>query len=97
MAYARLTDPSTSQEAAAATEASGRAGTHRALCLSAVRAQPGLTAAEIANAVGLERHEPSRRLPELRERGLVRNGPERQCRIQGTRSITWFPTPENVE
>ena len=53
------------------------------------------TAAEIAEAAGLERHVPSRRLPELRQAGQVKNGEERVCAITGNPSMTWFPCVEN--
>lgn len=92
MAHARHTDPSTSHAAAAAAERRGVAAAHRLLCLAAVTRGPGLTAAEIAERVGLERHKPSRRLPELRDDGLVVNGPPRLCSVQGRLSITWVPT-----
>lgn len=92
MAHARTTDPSTSHQAAAAAERRGVAAAHRLLCLAAVTREPGLTAAEIAERVGLERHKPSRRLPELRDDGLVVNGPARLCSVQGRLSITWVPT-----
>ena len=94
MAHARNSDPSTSHAAAAAAERRGVAAAHRLLCLAAVTREPGLTAAEIATRVGLERHKPSRRLPELRDDGLVGNGPARLCSVQGTPSITWMPVAE---
>jgi hypothetical protein len=59
---------------------------------------PGLTAAEIASATGLERHVPSRRLPELRDRNLVTNGkPEifRICNVTGNLSLTWYPLDQD--
>ena len=90
-ARARNTDPETSHLAAKDAEASGSAGNQRAACLRAVRSEPGLTAAEIASRAGFERHVPSRRLPELREDGTVRNGEERVCRVQGTLCLTWYP------
>jgi len=91
MARARNSDPFTSREAACEAEASGRAGAHRQLCLAEVLRKPGQTAAEIAVAVGLERHAPSRRLPELCNAGLVENGPARICNITGRMSLTWLP------
>ena len=87
----RNRDPETSREAAIAAEKSGSAGCQRTACLRAVRDMPGSTAAEIAAYLELERHVPSRRLPELRRLGLVRNGPARICREQGKRSLTWWP------
>ena len=91
-ARARASDPDTSHLAADAVEASGAAKKQRATCLDVVRLVPGLTAAEIALRCGLERHVPSRRLPELRAAGRVKNGIERTCRVTGTRCLTWIPT-----
>ena len=93
-AGARRTDPSTSHDAALDVEVNGHADTHRDLCLAAVRRRPGQTGAEIAVAACLERHEASRRLPELRGVGLVRNGDSRVCVVCGTRQMTWWPTTE---
>jgi len=92
MAKARRTDPDTSHEAAATVNATGTAGGQRMACLAYLTARPGqqFTAAEIANALGMERHAPSRRLPELRKMGLVKNGPARTCRVQNTQSLTWM-------
>lgn len=91
MAHARLTDNMTSWEAADGVERSGRAGRQRERCLHVVRHRPGLTAAEIAVVTGLERHVPSRRLPELRTAKLVENREDRVCRVKGRRSMTWWP------
>lgn len=94
MAQSRSTDPVSSTLAADAIERSGIAAAHRRLCLAQVQTHPGQTAAEIARAVGLERHAPSRRLPELREAGLVANGPMRVCAVKGRQSLTWLPAGE---
>lgn len=92
-ALARRTDPSTSHEAAEAVERCGRAASQRHLCLLEVWKRPGSTAAEIAARTGLERHVPSRRLPELRQAGQVRNGAQRICTVTGNPSMTWEPVP----
>ena len=63
----------------------------RMRCLRAVHCLPGQTAAEIAMSLGMERYEPSRRLPELRQRGLIISGPTRTCLSRGTRAMTWWP------
>ena len=94
-ALARKTDPITSHKAAEEVESSGRAASHRHLCLLEVWKKSGRTAAEIAVAARLERHIPSRRLPELRKAGLVKNGPERVCAVTGNPCMTWFPCAEN--
>ena len=103
VARSRNTDPDTSFRAALAVEESGRAATQRGMCLVIVLKAPGHTAAEIARMARLERHIPSRRLPELRTRCLVNNAPngdkteagadaaKRICRVEGTRQMTWWP------
>ncbi|MBI1374088.1 MAG: winged helix-turn-helix domain-containing protein [Phycisphaera sp.] len=90
-AMARKNDPITSHQAADEVEASGRAASQRHRCLLEVWKKPGQTAAEIAVAADLQRHVPSRRLPELRKDGLVTNGPVRQCAVTGNPSLTWLP------
>jgi predicted ArsR family transcriptional regulator len=97
MARARKTDPQTSHDAAREAEASGRAATHRAICLEEVRKNSGRTAAEIAVETGLERHVPSRRLPELRDAGLVENREVRVCRVTGRNSMTWYAVAEEIQ
>ena len=97
MARARRTDPATSHQAAAQVEARGTAASQRVICLLRVQTGPGQTAAEIAEWSGLERHVPSRRLPELRAMGLVRNDDTRLCRITGNRSMTWEPTARKLD
>ena len=89
-AKSRRSDPDTSREAARSAEHGGTAGAQRNACLAEVERQPGQTAAEIAKAVGLERHAPSRRLPELRDAGLVVNGDARICSVTGNHSLTWL-------
>jgi hypothetical protein len=91
MAKSRRTDPITSHKAAQQAETSGRAASQRAVCLASVNIHPGQTAAEIAVQTGLERHVPSRRLPELRDRGIVVNGGARICSVTGRSSMIWLP------
>ena len=91
MARSRTSDPEASRRAAAAIEGSGVAMTQRILCLAEVFRHPGETAAEIAHAIDVERHMPSRRLPELRDAGLVENRETRICTVQGRTSLTWWP------
>lgn len=91
-APSRTTDPDTSRMAAKRIAESGALAHQRETCLQAVRAEPGLTAAEIAQVVGCERHVPSRRLPELRRAGLVASPRDRArvCRVTGNVSLTWW-------
>jgi hypothetical protein len=90
-ARARREDPQTSHQAADKVEIEGKATGLRRICLQQVRRSPGQTAGEIAAALGVERCVPSRRLPELREAGLVANGPPRRCVVMGTSCMTWIP------
>ena len=96
MARARKTDPATSHDAALEAESSGRAASQRATCFEEVMKTPGQTAAEIAAATGLERHVPSRRLPELREARCVTNGEVRPCRVAGRNSMTWYAADDFI-
>lgn len=78
MARARNSDPATSHDAAKRVEESGVATGQRGMCLRAVQNHPeGLTSKEVAKKAGLDRYQAARRLPELREAGLVVNDGER--------------------
>jgi hypothetical protein len=90
-ARARGADPATSHEAAIRVERKGKAASQREQLASEVRLYPGLTAAEYARILGMERHVPSRRLPELREAGIVKNGWARECSVMKTSCMTWWP------
>lgn len=96
-ARARTVDPETSHLAALDVEASGKADTQRRACLEEVRRHPGQTAAEIAVACGLERHVPSRRLPELRDAKIIQNREKRLCGVMGTPSMTWYLVPKDPQ
>jgi len=94
MELARRTDPFTSQLRALAAKHGGKTQIQRLRCLVAVLLHPGLTGAELAVSTGMERHAPSRRLPELREKGQVCNGPSRRCSVTGRLSLVWLPAEE---
>lgn len=87
-------DPAALVEDEVAAESRQRVASQRHLCLLEVWKAPGRTATEIAATAGLKRHVPSRRLPELRRTGHVRNGPSRACTITGRASLVWLPTAE---
>lgn len=70
-AAARRTDPASSHAAADEHEKSGKAATRRARLENAVYANPGKTSKELAEITGLERHEASRRLPEIERMGAI--------------------------
>jgi len=91
MAKSRYTDPATSSDAARLVEGSGVASRNRAqlygmICLVHPREH---TAGELAELTGLERHEASRRLPEMRPL-LIENGDDsKRCSILHTMATTW--------
>lgn len=91
---ARLTDPETSHIAADGMVTSGKAATHREYVLSVVNWLPGQTAGEYSVLSHLERHEWSRRLPELRAKGQIENGERRHCRVLGSLQMTWWPVEQ---
>jgi hypothetical protein len=92
MAHSRAYDPSTSHAAADSVEKNGTAQSNRDLCLAYVLRHPeGVTCGEIGKATGLVYPEPWRRLPELRDAGLVKDGPKRSCRVKGSKMQTWLP------
>ncbi len=93
---ARNTDPETSHVAAHEHRTSGRKASNQRRILEFVRQVPGCTSIEISIATGIERHETSRRLADLKgdpERGtapLVCQGAPRES---GGRKpcVTWWP------
>lgn len=98
VASSRATDPPTSRKAAQAHERGGKAELHRERLLNEVCTGPGRTAVELAQRLdGIDRHEASRRLPELRDRGLVESRDPRKCSIKGTSMVTWWATAAGLE
>lgn len=94
-ARARRLDPTTSHDAAFRVERSGKAADQRTRCLDALkRIGRAATSAELARAMGVDRHVTARRLPELRDGGLVRQGEKRECEVLGTECLTWEPKVE---
>ena len=89
---ARRSDPPTAKEAAFV---SGRNRDSLAIALKWLRRfLNGATYREIAAAAREEiedRNFFSRRLPTLRDMGLARNGPDRECSIGRTKMQTWLP------
>jgi hypothetical protein len=93
---AHTTDPATSHEAAARVTATGKRARHAAIVLTLVQRHKGETAVELwydaTDADRRELKEPQevrRRLTDLADRGLVRQGLSRICRYRNTRMVTW--------
>lgn len=87
---ARTTDPITSHMAAADIVASGGASIQRRRAAAAVRLSPGRTSLELAHAIGIDRYELARRLPECEREGLVKRGDHRRCMVSGKQAVTWW-------
>lgn len=88
---ARATDPHTSHLAAAEIIASGARAEQQRQVLTAVRAMPGSTSAELAQTFDLDRYAVARRLPELDRAGFIRRGDARRCDANGRTALTWWP------
>ena len=94
----RNTDPASSHEAAT-RQKQGRADSDGMAVLACVKTMPGATSAELSQFYGLDRHMTARRLPDLKERGLVfyHTTPDgkaitRTCQVRGTKAVAWWPT-----
>lgn len=90
----RALDPDTSRAAARRADAAGAPATQAAWFLAAVRARPGLTASELAEASAgrYDRYAANRRLADLERLGLVQKGPARRA-PSGRPEVTWLPAP----
>jgi hypothetical protein len=92
---ARLRDPSTSHEAAEHVTKSGARAYQQRAVLDLVSRYPGHTSAELAlksELMGkpLDRWTVARRLPELRDAFLVKNGEKRECRVTRRAALVWY-------
>lgn len=91
---ARSTDPETSHLAAQHVVQSGTRAHQQHQALAAVRAFPGLTSLELAQAAHRCRFQLARRLPEIERDGLVVRGEARPCSVSGRAAATWWPGAE---
>lgn len=94
-ALARNTDPTTSHEAASKVEASGKADTHRKMIYVYIENHPGQTFGEITKGISMEAAAVNKRISELFQHGLIREGEIRQCTVRGNKTRTWFGTGFN--
>lgn len=91
---ARQGDPISSHQAAHEVVRSGLAEHQAGEVLEALCRFPWTTSRELAEYSGLDRYMAGRRLPELKEAGLVDrdDGMKRKCRVAGRIACTWWPT-----
>ena len=95
-ARARRTDPATSHDAARLIEGNGKAAENRRILLQKIRHLGGeWTAGELAFFCDMDRHEASRRLPELRPWFIVNGERPRRCTILATMAMTWRERTED--
>lgn len=87
----RSTDGKPSRLAAEEMNASGKRGAQARAALALVMQRPGRTSMELAGLGGLDRYQLARRLPDLRDAGLVKNGDDRVCEASGRLAATWWP------
>lgn len=90
----RSTDCGTSRDAARGMVESGQLRGQQETVMQLVTAHPGSTSAEIGALLQMGekgRHAAGRRLPELAKFGYVRRGDARECTVNGTKAITWWP------
>ena len=87
-------DPVTSFIAAEKLAKSGKWTAQQKEVYEALKKRNGGTAGEIccymAGVGYLNRFVVSRRMPELREKGLVEMGPKRKCGVIGSVCVTWW-------
>lgn len=92
---ARVTDASSSHQAAAIQESTGKAKADAALVLEALRGFPNCTTRELAVHARLDRYMVARRMPELAEAGLAtRHEPGKgsaPCSVTKRVAIRWRP------
>jgi len=87
----RRSDPASSEIGAREVTASGRRDAQKMEVLHALRQHPMMSSRDLAEACGMDRHMVARRLPDLREDGLVAvasMGKQRDGRL----AMLWIPT-----
>jgi len=93
----RRDNPLTSYKAEASINEDGSRRTQCRYILDAVRATEGRVAGEIAEVTGYGMHITSRRLSDLKNIGLIRQGLPRIWEISGRHQVTWWPVGDPVQ
>ena len=90
----RNSDPVTSRLAARELLESGALDTQRSFVYNVLSQNEGLTSRELAALVGGDKHEErarfSRRLPDLKNLGLAKQGESRPCTSCNRTCVTWY-------
>ena len=93
----RRDNPMTSFEAEASINMDGSRKTQCRYILDVVMATEGRVAGEIGEATGYGMHITSRRLADLKNVGLIRQGLPRIWEGSGRKQSTWWPVIEPVQ
>lgn|GEM_PF-6251317 len=83
-------DPASSHDFAGYAARSGKLAMQRRTLLAAITERPGLTSAEYADELGMDKHDLRRRLTEMKNLGTVRRGHLRTCSVGPGRAATWW-------
>lgn len=90
--HSHSSDPASSFAAGERVHRTGRAAGQELLILIGLRRRDGQTSAELAESIGVDRHDPARRLSVMAQKGLVMRGAMRRCRACGQKCVTWHLT-----
>ena len=93
----RRDNPVTSFEAEVSINMDGSRQTHLWAVLAIVRSTPGLTTGEVGEVSGLGQMETRKRLSDLKNSALARQGSSRVWPQSGRKQSTWWPVIEPVQ
>ncbi len=88
----RNTDPVSSHAAEQEITKSGVKQTHMDETLRLVKIWPGKTCQELVELTGgkYDRHQVGRRLSDLKNKGKIKQGPVRKCKVARRLCVTWY-------
>lgn len=86
---AHRTDPLSSYKAGDRALKSGRIRGQMKAVYAALQKHPGCSSAELARIMGVDRHQPARRLSSLAKKGLVKRGKLKYCKISRSYCLSW--------
>lgn len=83
-------DPRSSFQAEKRITKSGRRETLYNQVLSALKANPGVTGAELAQIMGIDKYSVRRRLSDCKNKNTAIQGESRVCKVDGELAVTWW-------
>jgi len=87
----RPSNPDTSHEAEESINKTGSRTTQCSEIFSVLKSNPGKLSGEIADITGLGMHVTSRRLADLKNKGLIFQGQHRVYSHTGRKQVSWWP------